>query len=166
MTYVERLVPSPAWWAVVLGSAVIAGWIMLVVTTPTIALVAALVVALVLGALVWSYGLTIGVDGAGTLRVGRASLGAADRGETTPLDAAALRALLGPGADARAALMTRPWVRSGVRVEVADPRDPTPYWVVSSRRPAALAAALGVGHTGPHPTGEDFRGTQEGTQEG
>jgi hypothetical protein len=33
-------------------------------------------------------------------------------------------------------------VPGGVRVDVADDDDPTPYWLVSSRRPAALAAAL------------------------
>jgi hypothetical protein len=29
-----------------------------------------------------------------------------------------------------------------VRVELTDPEDPTPYWLVSSRRPDALARAL------------------------
>jgi hypothetical protein len=29
-----------------------------------------------------------------------------------------------------------------VRVEVVDPQDPTPYWLVSTRRPDDLARAL------------------------
>jgi hypothetical protein len=33
-------------------------------------------------------------------------------------------------------------VRGGVRVDVADPDDPTPYWLVSSRHPDKLAEAL------------------------
>ena len=31
---------------------------------------------------------------------------------------------------------------SGVRLEVVDPQDPTPYWIVSTRLPHALVAAL------------------------
>lgn len=31
---------------------------------------------------------------------------------------------------------------TAVRVEVLDPEDPTPYWVVSTRRPMELAASL------------------------
>jgi hypothetical protein len=37
-----------------------------------------------------------------------------------------------------------PWVRPMVRVIVADPQDPTPYWLVSTRRPEALLAALAL----------------------
>ena len=59
-----------------------------------------------------------------------------------PLDAAATRERMGPGADARAHLLVRPYVPESVVVDVVDPSDPTPYWLVSSRRPALLAEAL------------------------
>jgi hypothetical protein len=36
----------------------------------------------------------------------------------------------------------RPWVKGAVQVHLDDPADPTPYWVVSSRNPTALASAL------------------------
>jgi hypothetical protein len=39
-------------------------------------------------------------------------------------------------------VVQRPWVRGTVRIYLDDPDDPTPYWVVSSRRPQALLAAL------------------------
>lgn len=56
----------------------------------------------------------------------------------------------GPRLDARAWLLIRGWVDPVVRIEITDPQDPTPYWLVSTRRPDALAAALSrVGSTGP-----------------
>ncbi|GAA4285304.1 DUF3093 domain-containing protein [Brevibacterium daeguense] len=44
--------------------------------------------------------------------------------------------------DARAFLVIRPWVKTVVKVTIDDPQDPTPYWLVSSKQPARLAAAL------------------------
>jgi hypothetical protein len=63
-------------------------------------------------------------------------------GEVTVIDAAARRDLLGPDADPLAFVITRPWVPGGVRVDLVDPDDPTPYWFISSRHPERLAAAL------------------------
>ena len=93
--------------------------------------------------------LTVRADAEG-LHVGGAHLDAAHIGTVTPLDRVAFRARLGPEADARAWLRTRPYIDGGVRVEVNDPSDPVPYWLVSCRRPEAVAAALGrpVGQTG------------------
>lgn len=48
----------------------------------------------------------------------------------------------GPGLDARAWLYLRGWINPVVRVDIADPSDPTPYWLFSTRRPEELAAAL------------------------
>jgi Protein of unknown function (DUF3093) len=58
------------------------------------------------------------------------------------LDAEAKREALGPRADPYAFVVQRPWVRGAVLVVLDDPTDPTPYWVVSARRPARLAEAL------------------------
>jgi hypothetical protein len=44
--------------------------------------------------------------------------------------------------DARAYLCIRGWLPAGARVILDDPEDPTPYWLVSSRRPEALARAV------------------------
>jgi hypothetical protein len=63
-------------------------------------------------------------------------------GAAAPLDREQARALCGPRADARAPLLIRGYVPTGVRVDVTDPRDPAPYWFVSSRHPHELAAAL------------------------
>jgi len=78
----------------------------------------------------------------GLLRAGRASLPVAAMGPVRPLDGDQAAALRGRDADARAFLLLRPWVSAAVRVDVADPRDPTPYWYISTRRAPELAAAL------------------------
>jgi hypothetical protein len=161
MRYEERLVPSAAWWALALGSGVVMGWIVWVASTAVAGLVALVVVALLGVALVARWTLRVRVDDDGTLHVGRAVLGPGDRGRATALDAAGYREVHGPRADHRAVLFTRPWARRGVRVEVTDPADPAPYWLVSSGRPFALADALDLGQTGPDPSGEDPRGTTQ-----
>jgi hypothetical protein len=65
--------------------------------------------------------------------------------EVNVLNANAKRALLGPVAERYAFIVQRPWVPGAVRVVLNDPVDPTPYWVVSSRHPAALAEAIVAG---------------------
>jgi hypothetical protein len=60
----------------------------------------------------------------------------------TPLDSTARRDLLGPYAEPYAFVIQRPWVAGAVQVVLDDPADDTPYWVISTRRPAALAQAL------------------------
>jgi Protein of unknown function (DUF3093) len=60
----------------------------------------------------------------------------------SPLDPAARRDVLGVDADPLAFVVQRPWIRGSVRVDLNDPSDPTPYWIVSTRRPAQLVAAL------------------------
>lgn len=66
-------------------------------------------------------------------------------GTATALDREKTRWECGPGLDARAFIFIRPWIRTAVRVELDDPADPTPYWIVSSRDPKALAAAINSG---------------------
>ena len=68
----------------------------------------------------------------------REELGAA----RAALDAQAMRLQAGRDADARAFLLVRPYISTGVRITIDDPGDPTPYWLLSSRRAVELAAAL------------------------
>jgi hypothetical protein len=51
-------------------------------------------------------------------------------------------------ADARAYLLLRPYVKQSVQVPVEDPADPTPYWMLSTRRPHDLATAITEAATG------------------
>ena len=100
--------------------------------------------ALVVGATGWLLARATGRVSVsdGELHAGRASLPAWARGSVVALDADRARRLRGVDADARAYLYLRGWVPTAVRVEVADPDDPTPYWYVSTRRPDALVDAL------------------------
>jgi hypothetical protein len=58
------------------------------------------------------------------------------------LDAAGKREALGVGAHPLAFVVQRAWIGPAVQVLLDDPDDPTPYWVVSTRRPVELATAL------------------------
>ena len=78
----------------------------------------------------------------GTLRAGRASIPMRFVGEVTTLGADALREAIGPGADARNYLVVRGWIHRGVKIEITDSADPTPNWILTSRKPVALAKAL------------------------
>lgn len=78
----------------------------------------------------------------GTLKAGSATLPASALGAALPLDAERARALRSYEADPRAFLLLRSYIPTAVRVEIADPADPTPYLYLSSRRPKRLAAVV------------------------
>jgi hypothetical protein len=44
--------------------------------------------------------------------------------------------------DVRAWLLIRGWIQPLVRVPIIDENDPAPYWLISSRHPQKLAAAI------------------------
>ncbi|MEV4542657.1 DUF3093 domain-containing protein [Micromonospora echinaurantiaca] len=78
----------------------------------------------------------------GELRVDDARLPVRFVADAIPLDAAGRREVLGVGADPLAFVVQRPWISGAVQVVLDDPADPTPFWVVSSRRPVELAEAI------------------------
>ncbi|WP_288467107.1 DUF3093 domain-containing protein [uncultured Curtobacterium sp.] len=75
-------------------------------------------------------------------RAGKAHLPRTLVGEVAGFEGAEATTQRGPKLDARAWTLFRGYVRGVVRVEVADPADPTPYWLVSVRNPSAVVAAL------------------------
>jgi hypothetical protein len=95
----------------------------------------------VLAWLLWNARILVAVDDDAFV-AGPARLPLEFVGEVTPLDAANTRRVSGVDADARAFLLLRGSVHTAVRVEVDDPADPTPYWLVSTAHPDRLAAAL------------------------
>jgi hypothetical protein len=78
----------------------------------------------------------------GVFQAGRARIPVHLLAGPEPLDAAATRRAAGVDADARAYLLIRPYIGEAVKVQVTDPADPTPYWLVSTRHPQLLAAHL------------------------
>jgi len=141
-TYSERLGVPLRWW--VQGTMLVATlWLAVVVALPPVA--AWVITAIAMSALavgLWAYGAArIDVDGT-TFRAGRAHIDAAYVGAATALDAGQTRRVAGVDADARAYLLLRPYLKRAVQVEITDPADPAPYWLVSTRRPEELVSAL------------------------
>jgi hypothetical protein len=150
--YRERVQVPPAWWVLAglfaaslllaVGYYLGAGW----------GIGVTLLALLVAAAIFTTAGLVLEV-GPDELRVGRAVIDRRYLGEVRPLDAAATRRRAGVEADARAHLVLRPWVPTAVELTLADPADPVPYWLVSTRRPAALARALQPADDAARPPG-------------
>jgi hypothetical protein len=139
--YTETLTPPLSWWA--MGAALVATvfWCFVVATPLLPAVIAAAVAALVVGLVLARYAVAVSTDAAG-LHAGVATLPWRNIGAVQPLDADETHRLLGVGADATAYLVTRSYCRGAVKVSVDDDRDPTPYWVVSTRHPDLLASHL------------------------
>jgi hypothetical protein len=76
------------------------------------------------------------------LLAGRMSIPLSVIGNATEIAKSDLRTELGPQLDARAQLMIRGDLMGAVKVEIADPNDPTPYLMISTRRPKELVSAL------------------------
>jgi len=76
------------------------------------------------------------------LRVGTAYLEREFWGQAQAFRGLEARHERGPGAHGLAWLSLRPWIDPVVKIEVSDPEDPTPYWLISSQNPEALLAAL------------------------
>ena len=162
--YHERLRVPFSWWLIGLAT-------MLLLATEVVAgfawpIAVAIYVVLVglVAAMLWSWSRPTVQVSAGELRAGPACLPLAAVGEVTALDEAQTRSLRGPRADPAAFLMLRPYLRRAVYVEVARPGAETrvhrrlrgfrlhvevsrpavavPYWLVCTRHPAELAAAI------------------------
>lgn len=98
--------------------------------------------ALALAVLFVNYGRTRVSVIDGVLAVGRTSIEGHWIGGAVALSGQEAADALGRGANTRDFLQTRPYIKDLVRVEIADPADPHPHWIISSRRAAELAAAV------------------------
>lgn len=140
--YEERL-HVPWWWWPAAAALVALFSVELAVGLPRLAQVATvLVFGGVAGALLLSGGSARIRLANGNLYAGRAVLPLAHTGSLRVLDRRSTSLAMGREADAAAYTVTRPWLPGAVRVEVDDPADDTPYWLLGSRRPAELAAAI------------------------
>jgi len=141
-SYRERLFAPPLWWVagmltmLTFGAIVWTGFDLGI----TLAVLAAVIVVTAAFLLNWGRATIEITDG--ELRVGKDRLPLADTGHVRPLDEAQARALRGPRADPTAYVLIRPYLRYAVYVEVISPDSPIPYWLLATRRPAELAAAI------------------------
>lgn len=140
MTYRERLWPAP--WIFLATALVIPASLLVFLPIST---TAGWIVAFALyGAIVATLLLTTPtIEVAdGELRAGRARLPLSVVSGVRAARGADAVHERGVGLHADAWLLIRGWIPDVVRVELDDPQDPTPYWVISSRRADALADAI------------------------
>jgi Protein of unknown function (DUF3093) len=88
----------------------------------------------------WS-GATIEVTGS-VLRADKATLALGEADRVMALDERQAAQLRGPKADPAAHLLLRPYLKRAVYIGLADPGEGAPYWLVATRHPEQLAAAV------------------------
>ncbi|MCW2849099.1 MAG: secreted protein [Marmoricola sp.] len=140
--YSERLHVPLRWW--VQATMLLASlWLAFIVAMPAWAAWSSTGVLLLatFGLFAWVGSSRVAVRD-GVLYAGRAHIPVALIGPVEALDAEQTRRVHGVEADARAFLLTRPYLKRSVKVTIDDPADRTPYWLVSTRHPRRLAAAL------------------------
>lgn len=138
--YRERLWPAP--WILVATALVIPA--SLLVLAPLSFLVGAITgVVLYAGCvLLFVYGAPIVAVENGRLSAGRAAIPVSLIGDVDAYEGQEAVLERGQRLHARAFLVIRGGIRGVVRVQVIDPKDPTPYWLISTRRPTEMAAAI------------------------
>ncbi|MGW5669645.1 DUF3093 domain-containing protein [Micromonospora sp. NPDC003776] len=140
--YAERLtLPWWAWPAGLAGAGLLAAELWMGASGVRAWLPFLVLIPAAVAALAWLGRIRVAVRD-GELRVDDARLPVRYVADAVPLDAADRREVLGVGADPLAFVVQRPWVGGAVQVVLDDPADPTPFWVVSTRHPVELAAAL------------------------
>jgi len=144
--YRERLSVPVSWWIISAAAVVTLFGITAVPAGLLAGTIVGAVALLVLLALLIRYGAArVEVD-AGQFRAGRAVIERRYLGAAEALTGQDARNAFGRDCDPQAYLLLRSYARGAVRVAITDPRDPAPYWVVATRHPERLAAALS-GHS-------------------
>lgn len=136
----ERLWPRAWGWVMVAAAAGVAALTVLPLGAGAMALASSGTLVVLLGGVLLTSPTVAVRDG--ELVAGAAHIPVRLLGEPRVIDRAGVHAALGPGSDARDFALVRASLPGAVVVPVADPADPTPQWLVSSRRAAELAAAI------------------------
>ena len=141
-SYTEQLRVPASWWLLGMFSAVIfastawAGFSLIVAIASYVVFCGGCAVVL----LNWSRTTIEVCDG--ELRAGRFTLPLAQAGRVATLDEAQARELRGPRADPSAFMLIRPFLKLAVYIEIAGEHQDRPYWLIGTRRPTELAAAI------------------------
>lgn len=141
----ERLAVPLGWWLLGTGFVLSLGIAVLAFLGPWWGIGVTVVAESLVAAVLVGYGSTrIVVDDAG-VRVGRATIDYAYVREVRALDADRTLERLRTRADPRAYLVVRPYVRTSLELTLADPADPHPYWLISSRDAERLVRRIPTG---------------------
>lgn len=144
--YRERLWPSP-WIIAIAALAIPASLLTFAAIDPVVGVTTGVVLFGGVIALATLSAPMIDV-GDGMLRAGKARVPLALVGDIELARGLDARHARGPGLDARAYLVIRGDIDPVARIAIVDPGDPTPYWLISTRRPEALSAAINAAR--PH----------------
>jgi hypothetical protein len=140
IVYRERLLPT-VWMYIFIALVFPATLLVFMPISPPVGVVVGVLLYLgAIGSLIFTAPV-IEVAG-GELRAGRAHIPVGLLGAATGFTDAEATLERGRRLDARAYLCIRGWVKPVVRVPVEDPTDPAPYWLVSTRTPEKLIAAI------------------------
>ncbi len=139
--YEERLTAPRSWWLI--SFLVGVSFALILLPFGTLPLLGGLVGGTAVAAVAASsYGsIRIRIVG-DALIAGEAKIPVAALGEAEILDAEEARAWRTYKADTRAFMLLRSYIPTALRVQVTDPKDPTPYLYLSTREPEQLVAAL------------------------
>jgi hypothetical protein len=145
-SYRETLWVPVSWWVIAVAS-VITLFAIVAVPVGVIAgtIVAGVAAVLLVTTFVRYGGARVEVDDR-RLHAGRAEIDRTYLGSVEALTGTDARNAFGRDCDPRAYLVLRSYVPGAVRVQITDPGDPTPYWLIATRHPDRLAAALS-GHS-------------------
>jgi len=141
-SYHERLLVPVSYWLLAVPVALVLGaeaYFFVDGFIPPLTIVA--LYAIMAAFLVHWNSATIEVAG-GVLRAGKDTLALSDADEVAALDEKQATALRGPRADPAAHILLRPYLNRAVYVGLADPDHGAPYWLVATRHPEKLAAAI------------------------
>jgi len=102
----------------------------------------AFAISIVLGAVAIYLGTSTIIVDEGELRIKRAHIPITFLGESEIIGKKDFSFARTRGADPAAYFATTFWISQGIRVTVIDERDPTPYWLISTKRAKELKAAI------------------------
>ena len=136
----ERLIPGPGTLIAIL-LLMPAIWVVMLPLSPRVGLIGAIVITIVVEVLMIVAAPVVAVAD-GVLTAGSARIPVSLTGAMESYRRDDARRSRGTGLDARAFTLFRGWVDPVLRIDLTDPDDPTPYWLVSTRRPDELRAAI------------------------
>ncbi|WP_371663099.1 DUF3093 domain-containing protein [Streptomyces sp. NBC_00280] len=150
--YEERLTAPRSWWLI--SFLVGVSFALILLPFGTLPLLGGLVGGTAVAAVAASsYGsIRIRIVG-DALIAGEAKIPVTALGEAEILDAEEARAWRTYKADTRAFMLLRSYIPTALRVQVTDPKDPTPYLYLSTREPEQLVAALESARAAAHDAG-------------
>lgn len=148
-SYREQLRVPVSYWLLSVPVVILLGAEIFVGFSTLVAILVYVAFVLVVGGFLVAWGAVRIEVADGTFRAAGAALPLSAVGEVQILDEAQAGVLRGPRADPSAHLLLRPYLKKAVYIGLADGEPgAAPYWLIATRHPDKLAAAL----TGSHAT--------------